>query len=58
MVADLPTPGSIAGVWLYQQIEPEVFEVGYYDPRGAWHMETQQASRAEAAARVAYLNGL
>ncbi|WP_198343916.1 hypothetical protein [Burkholderia ubonensis] len=33
------------------------YTVGFYDPEGEWHPESDHADREEAAKRVAYLNG-
>ncbi len=43
--------------WLYLQSEPHLWTVGFYDPAGRWHAESDHASPDEAAARVHYLNG-
>jgi hypothetical protein len=43
--------------WIYRQTEPQLWTVGYYDPGGQWHPESDHSSPAEAAARVHYLNG-
>jgi len=34
-----------------------VYVVGFYDPSGEWHPESDWDTSEEAAARVAYLNG-
>jgi hypothetical protein len=34
-----------------------LYTVGFYDPTGKWQPESDHATREEAAARVAYLNG-
>jgi len=34
-----------------------LYTVGFYDPAGNWHSESDHDTRDEAAARVAYLNG-
>ncbi len=34
-----------------------LFTVGFYDPSGNWHPESDHNTREEAAARVHYLNG-
>jgi hypothetical protein len=34
-----------------------LFTVGFYDPAGKWIPESDHDTRAEAAARVHYLNG-
>lgn len=43
--------------YVYIESEPGLFTVGFYDPRGAWHSDSDHDSRQSAAARVAYLNG-
>jgi len=52
--------------WVYVRDErPEgykgpwdaVYTVGFYDPTGAWHPDSDWATGEEAAARVHYLNG-
>lgn len=35
----------------------ELWTVGFYDPSGEWHPESDHGSPQEAADRVAYLNG-
>jgi hypothetical protein len=47
---------------MYVYIESErglysLFTVGFYDPAGRWRSESDHTTRAEAAARVHYLNG-
>ena len=43
--------------YVYIQSEPGLFTVGFYDPSGKWHAESDHGSRGEAAERVAHLNG-
>jgi hypothetical protein len=43
--------------WVYQQSEPGLFTVGFYDPAGEWHSDSDHETRDGAAARVNYLNG-
>ncbi len=43
--------------YVYIQSEPGLWTVGFYDPTGKWHPESDHGSRADAADRVAYLNG-
>lgn len=45
------------GVWVYIQSEPHLYTVGFYDPLGKWHSDSDHPNRGEAADRVAYLNG-
>lgn len=35
----------------------QLWTVGFYDPDGRWHPESDHESPDEAAKRVAYLNG-
>lgn len=43
--------------WVYLRSEPGLWTVGYYAPGGRWHPESDHRSEADAAKRVAYLNG-
>jgi len=43
--------------WVYIQSEPGLWTVGFYDPDGRWHSDSDHASKSEAAERVHYLNG-
>jgi hypothetical protein len=43
--------------YVYIQSESELWTVGFYDPSGEWHSESDHSSTRDAAARVAYLNG-
>jgi hypothetical protein len=44
-------------MYVYLRSEPHLFTVGFYDPKGQWHPESDWDSREEAARRVHYLNG-
>ena len=44
-------------VYVYRQTEPGVWTVGFYDPQGRWHPESDHASAESAAERVHWLNG-
>jgi rubrerythrin len=44
-------------MYVYIQSEPSLWTVGFYDPTGRWHPDSDWPSRDEAARRVAYLNG-
>jgi len=44
-------------MWVYLQSEPGLFTVGFYDPKGKWHSDSDHSDKNEAADRVAYLNG-
>lgn len=45
--SEKPTPDSPFSLWT----------VGFYDPGGEWHPESDHEDREEAAKRVAWLNG-
>jgi len=44
-------------MYVYIKSEPRLYTVGFYDPQGNWHPESDHNDRREAAKRVAYLNG-
>jgi len=44
-------------MWCYRRTEPLLFTVGFYDPQGKWHTDSDHNSKAEAASRVSFLNG-
>lgn len=46
-----------ARMYVYIMSEPGLLTVGFYDPNGKWHADSDHNTREEAAARVAYLNG-
>jgi len=43
-------------VFLRSKYEP-LWTVGFYDPKGEWHPESDHEREIEAARRVHYLNG-
>jgi hypothetical protein len=43
--------------YVYVRSEPGLFTVGFYDPTGKWHAESDHGTREQAAVRVNYLNG-
>lgn len=43
-------------VYIYSQMD-NLFTVGFYDPSGKWHSESDHDTRESAAQRVNYLNG-
>lgn len=44
-------------MYVYLKSEAGCWTVGFYDPSGKWHSESDHASADKAARRVAYLNG-
>ncbi len=44
-------------MYVYVQSEPGLWTVGFYDPSGRWHADSDYDNRSDAAARVAWLNG-
>ncbi len=45
-------------MWVYlKSVECGCFTVGFYDPDGKWHPDSDHDTSDEAAKRVAYLNG-
>jgi hypothetical protein len=44
-------------MYVYICSEPGLYTVGFYDPNGAWHTDSDHSSREDASARVHYLNG-
>lgn len=44
-------------MYVYVQSEKWLWTVGFYDPSGEWHAESDHSDREEAAKRVAWLNG-
>jgi hypothetical protein len=43
--------------YVYIRSEPGLWTVGFYDPKGEWHPDSDHDSRVNAAERVHYLNG-
>lgn len=43
--------------YVYVMSEPGLWTVGFFDPSGKWHAESDFNDREEAARRVAWLNG-
>lgn len=43
--------------WVYVTSEPGLLTVGFYDPNGKWHPDSDFTDRKEASDRCAYLNG-
>jgi len=44
-------------MWVYVRSEPGLWTVGFYDPKGVWHADSDWESPELAAERVNYLNG-
>lgn len=44
-------------MWVYIKTEQYLWTVGFYDPSGKWHTDSDHESKSDAADRVAYLNG-
>lgn len=44
-------------MYVYIQSEPGLWTVGFYDPAGQWHGDSDHNIREDAAKRVAWLNG-
>lgn len=43
--------------YVYIRSEPGLWTVGFFDPNGKWHPESDFNIQEEAAKRVAWLNG-
>lgn len=44
-------------MYVYIRSEANLYTVGFYDPKGQWHPDSDFATREEARERVHYLNG-
>ncbi len=44
-------------MYVYLKSELELYTVGFYDPSGQWHPESDHPNTESAAARVNFLNG-
>ena len=44
-------------MYVYIRSEPGLWTVGFYDPDGKWHTDSDHESQESAACRVAWLNG-
>ncbi len=44
-------------MWVYVRSEPGLWTVGFFDPDGRWHSDSDHSEREDAATRVAFLNG-
>lgn len=43
--------------WVYVRSEPDLWTVGFYDPQGKWHPDSDYNDSRQAAERVHWLNG-
>lgn len=53
----LRSAGEAGGHWVYIRSEPGLYTVGFYDPSGKWHPDSDHADSEKAAQRTAWLNG-
>ena len=44
-------------MWVFIKSEEGLYTVGFYDPQGGWHTDSDYDYKSEAAQRVHYLNG-
>ncbi len=44
-------------MYVYIRSEASLWTVGFYDPSGDWHTDSDHGSSEDAARRVAWLNG-
>ena len=44
-------------MWVYDEFERGLWTVGFYDPSGKFHPESDHTTPEAAARRVHYLNG-
>ena len=44
-------------MWVFIESEPGLWTVGFYDPKGKWHSDSDWDDKAMARSRVHYLNG-
>lgn len=43
--------------YVYIRSEPDLWTVGFYDPQGKWHPDSDYNDLRQAAERVHWLNG-
>jgi hypothetical protein len=48
---------KVSSTYVYIRSEPGLWTVGFYDPAGKWHSDSDHDSREAAADRVHWLNG-
>lgn len=44
-------------MWVYLRTEPMLFTVGFFDPDGKFHTDSDWYQQEDAAKRCAWLNG-
>lgn len=44
-------------MWVYVRSEPGLWTVGFHDPDGGWHTDSDHGDQEAAAERCAWLNG-
>ena len=44
-------------MYVYRKMDHGLYTVGFYDPKGTWHAESDHNMTESAAARTNYLNG-
>jgi hypothetical protein len=44
-------------MYVYKQTQPDLYTVGFYNPKGKWIAESDHPTDHSAARRVAWLNG-
>ena len=44
-------------MYVYVESEPRLWTVGFHDPQGKWHPDSDHEEKEKAAERVAWLNG-
>ena len=44
-------------MYVYIRSEPGLWTVGFYDPQGKWHPDSDHSNSEEAAKRCHWLNG-
>lgn len=48
---------EVMTIWVYIRSEPGLYTVGFYDPEGKWHADSDWDNQKDARRRVHYLNG-